>query len=68
MYENTIKDIVARCGGYREKDVLQNPHTIEKSGTWNSEHMVLNINEIETDEDGHKDGFQVDLITRSICG
>ena len=68
MYENTIKNIVARCGGYREKEVFKNKHTVEKSGTWNSEHKVLNINGAGPGEDGHKNGFQVDLVTMSICG
>lgn len=68
MYENTIKHIVQRFGGYREKEVLKNPHTVTKSGTWNKEHKVLNINTAEPGEDGYKDGFQVDLVTMSICG
>ena len=68
MYENTIKNIMDRCGGYREKEVFKNPHTVEKSGTWNSAHKVLNIIETESDEDGHRNGFQVDLVTMSICG
>lgn len=68
MYENIIKNIVERCGGYREKELFKNPHTVEKSGTWNSEHKVLNVNEIEPGEDGYRYGFQVDLVTMSICG
>ena len=68
MYENTIKNIVDRRGGYREKEVFKSPHTVEKSGTWNSAHKVLNIIETKSDEDGHKNGFQVDLVTMSICG
>ena len=44
-------------------------HTaVEKSGTWNCEHKVLNVIETESDEDGHRDGFQIDLVTMSICG
>ena len=68
MYENSIKNIVERWGGYREKELFKNPHTVEKSGTWNSEHKVLNINETEPGEDGYRHGFQVDLVTMSICG
>ena len=68
MYDYIIEYIVARGGGYREKEVLKHPHTVEKSRTWNSEHKVLNIIETESDEDGHQDGFQVDLVTMSICG
>lgn len=68
MYENIIKKIVDRCGGYREKELLKNPHTVTKSGTWNSEHKVLTISELEPGEDSYKYGFQVDLVTMSICG
>lgn len=68
MYENIIKKIVERCGGYREKELLKNPHTVTKSGTWNSKHKVLTVNEPEPGEDGYKYGFQVDLVTMSICG
>lgn len=68
MYENIIKNIVECCGGYREKELFKNPHTVEKSGTWNNEHKVLNVNETEPGEDGYRYGFQVDLVTMSICG
>lgn len=68
MYENTIKSIVNRCGGYREKEIFKNPHTVSKSGTWNTEHKVLTISEQFAGADGYKDGFQVDLVTMSICG
>lgn len=68
MYEDIIKNIVDRCGGYREKELFKNPHTVEKSGTWNSKHKVLNVNEIEPDGDGYKNGFKVDLVTMLICG
>lgn len=30
MYENTIKIIVEHCGGYREKELFKNPHTVEE--------------------------------------
>lgn len=68
MYESIIKNIVKHWGGYREKTILKNPHTVEKTGTWNKEHKVLNINETEPAEDGYTNGFQVDLVTMSICG
>ncbi len=68
MYENIIKKIVDRCGGYRERELLKNLHTVTKSGTWNNEHKVLTINEPEPGEDGYRYGFQVDLVTMSICG
>ncbi len=68
MYESIIKKIVNCWGGYREKEILKNPHTVTKSDTWNNEHKVLTISELETGEDGYRYGFQVDLITMSICG
>lgn len=66
IYENIIKNIVKKSGGYREKDILKNPYIIIKTETWNNEHKVLNI--IEKNTLDHKNGFSVDLITRKICG
>jgi Mlc titration factor MtfA (ptsG expression regulator) len=67
-YESVVKSIVSQQGGNREKEILKNPHTIKKGETWNREHKVLNILEIEADVDGYKNGFQVDIVTRSIVG
>ena len=63
-----IELIINRCGGYREKAVWKNPHAIEKAGTWNNEHKVLNVSELNPGADGYRSGFQVDLVTMSICG
>ena len=68
QYENLIKSIVHTQGGYREKGIMKNPHTYERGETWNREHKVLNILKIEADVDGYKNGFQVDIVTKSICG
>lgn len=68
QYENIIKAIVSQQGGYREKDVMKNHHTYEKGGTWNEQHKVIDIIEIEEQEDGYRQGFQVDIVTKSICG
>ena len=68
MYESTVKAIVHKHGGFREKNILSNPHLIEKSETWNNEHKVLNVLSNKPDIDGYKNGFQIDLITKSICG
>ena len=68
MYTNQIRAIVTRCGGFREREILNNPHTVKKSETWNEEHKVLNISELNPGEDGYRYGFQVDLVNRSICG
>lgn len=68
MYKEKVTEIVNRFGGFREREILKNPHTIEIAGTWNNEHQVLNVCELNPGPDGYRDGFQVDLITMSICG
>lgn len=68
MYKEKVTKIVNRFGGFREREILRNPHTIEIAGTWNNEHKVLNVCELNPDADGYRNGFQVDLITMSICG
>ena len=68
QYESIIKSIVRTQGGYREKDVMSKPHTYEQGGTWNDEHKVIDVIEIAEQEDGYRQGFSIDLITRSICG
>ena len=67
MYDNIIKNIVKKSGGYREKDIMKNPYIIRKTETWNNYHKVLNIVEKNTC-DNHNNGFSVDLVTRRICG
>lgn len=67
MYDNMIKKIVKKCGGYREKDIMKNPYIIRKTETWNNDHKVLNIIEKFT-RDYHNNGFSVDLVTMKICG
>lgn len=66
MYDNIIKNIVKKYGGYREKDIMKNQYIIRKTETWNSSHKVLNI--IEENTLDHKNGFSVDLVTMRICG
>ena len=65
-YDNIIKNIVKRYGGYREKNIINNPYVIKKAETWNGSHKVLNI--IENNALDHKNGFSVDLVTMRICG
>lgn len=67
MYDNMIKNIVKKCGGYREKDIIKNPYIIKKSETWNNDHKVLNIIE-KLESDYHNNSFSVDLVTMKICG
>lgn len=67
MYDNIIKNIVKKCGGYREKDIMKNHYIIRKAETWNDEHKVLNV--IEKNAcDYHNNGFSVDIVTNKICG
>lgn len=65
MYDNIIKSIVKKSGGFREKDILKNPYIIRKAETWNGIHKVLNI--IEKNALDHKNGFSVDVVTMRIC-
>lgn len=66
MYDNIIKSIVKNSGGFREKNIINNPYIIRKTETWNGSHKVLNI--IEKNANDHKNGFSVDLVTMRICG
>lgn len=67
MYDNIIKNIVKKSGGYREKDIMKNPYIIRKTETWNNGHKVLDIIEKNT-RDNHNNGFSVDIVTMKICG
>lgn len=66
MYDNIVKNIVKKSGGYREKDIMKNPYIIIKTETWNNDHKVINI--IENNTHDHKNGFSVDLVMMRICG
>ena len=66
--ENIVKIIVKKYGCYREKEIMNHSHTIERTGTWNAEHKVLNVLDAVPDADGYRPGFQVDIVTMSICG
>lgn len=68
MYDNVIRNIVKRSGGFREKDIMENPYIIRKTETWNNEHKVLSVIEKNADSYGYKNGFSVDLVTMEICG
>ncbi|WP_295748782.1 hypothetical protein [uncultured Holdemanella sp.] len=67
MYDNMVKNIVKKYGGFREKDIMKNPYIIRKTETWNNGHKVLNIIE-ENTCDYHNNSFSVDLVTKKICG
>lgn len=67
MYNNIVKNIVKKCGGFREKDIMKSPYIIRKTETWNNDHKVINIIE-KNSRDDRKNGFSVDLVTMKICG
>ena len=63
-----VTKIVEEKGGFREKDILFDNSNHFVLGTWNDEHKVVNIISNFEDDDGHCDGFSVDLVTGRICG
>lgn len=67
MHGATAAGIIRRKGGYRERDILNHPHTIER-GTWTTEHKVVEILATEADPDGYRPGCAVDIVTRAIVG
>ena len=70
LHNNFARDvaaIVSRDGGYREKEIVKKA-IIQKGETWNDDHKVVNVLSVDMEEDGYMKGFQVDLVTRSICG
>lgn len=67
-YASRIRKIVRECGGYREREIMANSHEITRGETWNNEHKVIYITETAAQPDGYKNGFAVDIVTRSICG
>ena len=67
IHAATVAGIIRRNGGYRERDLLNHPHTIER-GTWTTEHKVVEILATTPDPDGYRPGCAVDLVTRSIVG
>ena len=68
QYESIIKAIVRSQGAYREKEIMKNPHTYEQTETWNEQHKVIDVLEIETGTEGYRNGFSVDIVTKSVCG
>lgn len=63
-----VRKVTHTLGGFREKEILRNPHRMEKSETWNDDHKVVNIIANETDASGHADAYSVDVVTGRICG
>ena len=68
MHAATVRGIIRRKGGYRERDILNRPHTVERGETWNEAHKVVEILATTPDPDGYRPGCAVDIVTRSIVG
>ena len=65
--ESKISGILAKHGGYREREIWDDP-VVVRAETWNDEHKVVDVYAARLDEDGHRDRFSVDLVTGTICG
>jgi hypothetical protein len=63
-----VRAIIRLHGGYRERDILNHSHTMERGETWNKDHKVVNVLEVAADFDGHRDGCAVDITSCSIVG
>ena len=68
MHAATVRGIIRRKGGYRERDILNRPHTVERGETWNEAHKVVEILATTPDPDGYRPGCAVDIVTRAIVG
>lgn len=68
MHAATVRGIIRRQGGYRERDILNHPHTVERGETWNEAHKVVEILATTPDPDGYRPGCAVDIVTRAIVG
>lgn len=66
--ERVCKAVIAARGGEREKAIIRNGAFMAKGETWNAEHKVVNILSLEPEADGYWPGFQIDVVTRRICG
>lgn len=68
--ENMVAGILRKQGGYRENAIWQDGKgcILLKSETWNPEHKVLRAVSLATDADGHRDSFEVDIVSQKICG
>ena len=68
MHTATVRGIIRRQGGYRERDIINHPHTVERGETWNEAHKVVEILATTPDPDGYRPGCAVDIVTRAIVG
>ena len=63
-----VKDITVARGSYRETNIFRNPHELIQGHTWNNEHKVVSVVSTNRDADGHADSYDVDIVTKTICG
>jgi hypothetical protein len=63
-----VKDITVAKGSAREMTIFHAPHELIKGHTWNDDHKVVTIVTTHRDSDGHADSYDVDIVTRTICG
>ena len=63
-----VKDITVTNGGARERNIFHEPHELIKGRTWNDDHKVVTIVTTYRDSDNHADSYDVDIVTRTICG
>lgn len=66
--EYICKQVIATKAGAREREFVRNGAFMAKGSTWNDEHKVVEILRTKADPDGYFPGFQIDIVTRSICG
>lgn len=63
-----VKKITVARGSYRETNIFRNPHELIQGHTWNNEHKVVSVVSTNRDADGHADSYDVDIVTKAICG
>lgn len=66
--EYACKRVIAIHGSAREKEFIRKGSFMAKGSTWNDDHKVVNILSTKADPDGYFPGFQIDIVTESICG
>ena len=60
--------IIRKYGRYREREIIRQPHRMDRSETWNDEHKVVIVSKMDQDPDGYIPGCAIDLVTHSIVG
>lgn len=66
--ERICKKVIETKGSEREREYIRNGAFMAKGSTWNDDHKVIEILATKADPDGYFPGFQIDIVTGSICG